>query len=248
MEINTVLFDLDGTLLPMDQDVFIKSYFGRLAKKLAPHGYDAKRLMQAIYAGMEAMFKNDGSRTNEEAFWAVFCGAFGEEARRDLPLFEEFYRNEFQAVRESCGFTPEAAPLVRSLKEKGIRVVLATNPLFPAVATHSRIRWAGMEPEDFEYVTTYANYTCSKPNPQYYAEIVKKLDLDPAQCLMVGNDVQEDMIAASLGMRVFLLTPCLINRNDADLSAYPQGGFDALRAYLDTIGEIWIKRERQANA
>ena len=34
--ITTVLFDLDGTLLPMDQDRFVQSYIGRMAKKLAP--------------------------------------------------------------------------------------------------------------------------------------------------------------------------------------------------------------------
>ena len=35
MNIKAVLFDLDGTLLPMDQDIFVKSYFGLLAKKLS---------------------------------------------------------------------------------------------------------------------------------------------------------------------------------------------------------------------
>ena len=235
MKINTVLFDLDGTLLPMDQDAFIRSYFGRMAQKLAPHGYEPKALQQAIFAGMDAMFKNDGSCTNEDAFWRVFCGIFGERALEDKPLFEDFYRNEFQLVRESCGFFPEAAPLVRALKAKGLSVVLATNPLFPAVATHSRVRWAGMEPEDFDYITTYENSAFSKPNPKYYEEIAGKLGLDPARCLMVGNDAQEDMVASTLGMRVFLLTPCLINRKNLDLSAYPQGGFEELRAYLDAL-------------
>ena len=34
MSITTVLFDLDGTLLPMDQDVFVKDYFTRIAGKV----------------------------------------------------------------------------------------------------------------------------------------------------------------------------------------------------------------------
>lgn len=33
---DTILFDLDGTLLPMDQEVFIKHYFGGITKKCAP--------------------------------------------------------------------------------------------------------------------------------------------------------------------------------------------------------------------
>ena len=35
----TILFDLDGTLLPMDQDAFVKYYMGLFAQKMAPHGF-----------------------------------------------------------------------------------------------------------------------------------------------------------------------------------------------------------------
>ena len=51
MAITTVLFDLDGTLLPMDQDLFTKKYFGALAAKLAPHGYDPEQLIKGVWAG-----------------------------------------------------------------------------------------------------------------------------------------------------------------------------------------------------
>ena len=232
MRIKAALFDLDGTLLPMDQDTFIKAYFGRLAAKLAPHGYDPKMLVKGIFAGIEAMVKNDGTCKNEDAFWRTFCGLFGERALEDKPVFESFYRNEFQQVKESCGFTPEAATLVRRLRERGIRVVLATNPLFPAVATESRIRWAGLRPEDFEWVTTYENSCFCKPNPAYYEEILCKLGLDAGDCVMVGNDVQEDGAAAKLGMRVFILTDCLIDRVEGENEELPRGGFKKLEAFL----------------
>ena len=49
--IKVVLFDLDGTLLPMDQDKFIEAYFGGLVKKLAPHGYEPQKLIGGINAG-----------------------------------------------------------------------------------------------------------------------------------------------------------------------------------------------------
>ena len=73
MNIKMVLFDLDGTLLPMDQDAFTEGYFRLLAQKMEPHGYDAKQLVNAIWAGTAAMVKNDGSRSNEEAFWEKFA-------------------------------------------------------------------------------------------------------------------------------------------------------------------------------
>lgn len=231
--IDTVLFDLDGTLLPMDQDQFVDTYMGLLAKKLAPYGYEPKHLIAAVWAGTRAMVENDGSKTNEAVFWADFCHIFGEDARKDLPLFEEFYAVDFALARTVCGFDARAAQIVRLLKEKGVTVALATNPLFPDIATRQRIRWAGLEPEDFEIITTYENSSFCKPNPDYYRDLLQKLGRKPESCLMVGNDVQEDMLPArAAGMRVFLLEDCLISRGNADPAEFPRGGFDELKEFL----------------
>lgn len=78
---NTVLFDLDGTLLPMDQEAFIRLYFGALTQKFAPHGFEPEKLIQGLWAGMKAMQENDGSKTNED----VFC--------RRLPGWQENARS-----------------------------------------------------------------------------------------------------------------------------------------------------------
>ena len=235
MSIKTVLFDLDGTLLPMDQEVFINDYFGRLAKKLAPYGYDPKKLIDAVWAGTKAMMKNTGMKTNEAAFWEAFDKYFGHPASKDTSVHQDFYHNEFNTVKDVCGFDPMAAQIVGRLKEKNIRVVLATNPLFPSVPTENRIRWAGLDPEDFEYFTTFENSHYCKSNLDYYREIMDKLYLKPEECLMVGNDAQEDMVAEQLGMKVFLLTDCLINKAGEDISQYPHGSFTQLDAYLKEL-------------
>lgn len=235
MSITTVLFDLDGTLLPMDQDMFVKEYFGRMAAKLAPQGYEPKRLIDTIWQGTAAMVKNDGSKSNEEVFWEQAVAVCGDRIVKDKRFFDEFYEEEFGKIQPTCGFHPAAAQTVHSLKEKGYRVALATNPIFPARATQWRIQWAGLAPEDFELYTTYENSRYCKPNPDYYRDILARLDVKAEECLMVGNDVGEDMIARELGMQVFLLTPCLINKSGADISAYPQGGFEELAAFLDTL-------------
>lgn len=232
MSFKTILFDLDGTLLPMDQDAFVQAYFGLLAKKLAPHGYDPKQLISAIWKGTMAMIANDGSCLNEEAFWRVFCGIYGEDARKDIPLFDAFYAAEFQQAQAACGFNPQAADCIAALKKQGFRLILATNPIFPAVATLSRIRWAGLNKEDFELITTYENSRFCKPNVDYYRTILNEQGCDPAECLMVGNDADDDLPAQKLGMRVFLLTDCLINKSNIDLSVLPHGGFDELMNYI----------------
>ncbi len=235
MKITTVLFDLDGTLLPMDQDIFVKAYFGGLAKRLAPHGYDPKELIDAIWGGTAAMVKNDGTKTNEERFWESFCGVFGECARADMPHFDAFYREDFDSVQISCGYTPMANKVIKRLKEKGLRVALATNPIFPSMATESRMRWAGLSASDFALYTTYENSRFCKPNPAYYKDVMNALGVTAEECLMVGNDVTEDMIAQTLGAHVFLLTDNLINKQNEDISVYPHGNFDDLLALIEEL-------------
>ena len=230
-----ILFDLDGTLLPMDQEVFVRDYLGRMAAFLAPHGYDPQSLIKAVWAGTGAMVKNDGKALNEDVFWYVFNSILGRDAKQDLALFEEFYRTEFQKAKDSCGFNPAAVEAIRQIKDMGYRLILATNPLFPAIATYSRARWAGLNPENFELITTYENSRFCKPNPDYYREILGKIALDGSQCLMVGNDVGEDMIAGTLGMKTFLLTDCLINKTAEDISQYPNGSFPELLHYIRSL-------------
>jgi HAD superfamily hydrolase (TIGR01549 family) len=178
------------------------------------------------------MINNDGTSTNEEVFWTVFNEVMGRDCRPDEPLFADYYSNEFQQVQQVCGFEPRSAQVIAELRARGIRVVLATNPLFPAIATYSRIRWAGLNPEDFEIITTYENSCRSKPNQDYFRQILAKLDVSAENCLMVGNDVDDDMPASEIGMDVFLLTDSLINRHNKNIDIYPHGGIEALMTYL----------------
>lgn len=230
--ITTILFDLDGTLLPMDQEKFVNSYLKRMAMKLAPQGYDPDALVKGIWKGTGAMVKNDGAATNEEVFWSVFNAVMGRDCRQDEPLFLDYYRNEFQLVAQDCGFDPQAAEAIAEIKSLGYRVALATNPLFPAIATQSRAKWAGLNPDDFALITTYENSRHSKPNLDYYRDVLATLDVKPENCVMVGNDVSEDMIARELGMNVFLLTDSLINRENKDINDYPHGGFEDLMTFI----------------
>lgn len=233
--IKAVLFDLDGTLLPMDQEEFTKKYLQLLSQKMAKYGYAPEELVKAVWMGVSAMVKNDGSTTNEEVFWKEFDRLFGRDVRADEPLFHAFYENEFEEVRYSCGCTQESKKLIDEIKRKGYRVVLATNPIFPAVATKRRMGWVGLEPEDFEFYTTYENSSFCKPNVQYYQEILNRMGLLPEECLMIGNDVTEDMVAEKLGMKVFLLTDCIINKENKDISVYPNGSFKEALAYIETL-------------
>lgn len=235
MSIKMILFDLDGTLLPMDQNVFVKTYFGLLAKKLAPHGYAPELLIDTIWKGTADMIKNDGTKTNEEAFWDRFLSVYGESAKKDMPIFDDFYEKDFDKVQSSCGFDPTAAIAVKEIKKMGYRVALATNPIFPSAATERRIKWAGLSKDDFELATTYENSRFCKPNLNYYLDLVNSLGVSPEECLMVGNDVSEDMITEKLGMKTFLLPACLINKGGEDIRKYPRGDLSDLVEFVRSI-------------
>lgn len=215
---NTIFFDLDGTLLPMDAKQFESAYFKGLCRVLPE--FAPEQLIKAVWAGTKAMVKNDGSRTNRLAFADTFSSLTGMDFFENEPRFEEYYRTGFQECIHACSPTALSGEIVHTLKEKGYRIVIATNPLFPQIATYSRLRWLGLSPEEFDLVTTYENSHYAKPNPSYYQEICQKLSLNPADCLMVGNDAAEDGAALSIGMPVLLITDCFINTNEIPTDSF----------------------------
>lgn len=230
--IKAILFDIDGTLLPMDLEQFTKCYFKHLIAYVAPLGGDPQAVYGAVMKGVEMMVRNDGSCSNEKAFWRGFLGVLGEDAIKYLPEFDRFYSTDFAKAKEVCGFQPLAGQTIEKIKAAGIKMVIASNPLFPMVAQSARVEWAGLDSKEFALITAYENSSFAKPNPGYFREILKKLNLKAEETLMVGNDVGDDMPAEEVGMKVFLLTDCLINKENVDISRHPQGDYNALWNYI----------------
>ena len=233
--IKTILFDLDGTLLPMEKERFLEVYLDSLAEHMAKYGYEKQQFIKTIFCGINAMVKNDGTKTNMQAFWQEFTSVYGDKSKSDTVYFDDYYENYFDEVKVSCGFNPQSNKLIKTLKQMGYKLVLATNPLFPRVATQKRIKWAGLDENDFELVTVYENSCFSKPNIKYYEKILSDLNLNACECMMVGNDVAEDMIAEKLGLKVFLLTADLINIENQDISVYPQSDMNDLLEYIKFV-------------
>ena len=230
--IKAVLFDLDGTLLPMDFDEFTGGYFKLLAKKAIPYGYESQKLIETIWGGCKAMAMNDGHATNEDVFWNYFASVYGEDKLKDKVIFDEFYATEFDQAKSFCGYNPEAKNIVKWLQEKDVRTILATNPIFPEVATKHRIEWVGLDVSDFEFYTVYETSRHAKPNPVYYSDVLEQAGLKADEVVMIGNDVVEDLAATKIGITVFLLTDCIINKENRDISDVPHGGFGELKKFL----------------
>lgn len=233
--LKAILFDLDGTLLPSDQDEFTAKYFEALAACHARRGNDPKRVVDCVWKGTVAMLKNKGEDTNENIFWRVFEQEFGQSKADIKPIFDEFYASDFDQIKELCGFTENANAAVKAAKAHGVPVVLATNPIFPVEAQVKRVQWAGVNPDDFAFITSYENSRYCKPRPEYYIDIANEFGCRPDECLMIGNDTSDDMTAAKIGMSVFLITDCLINKPDIDISAFPHGDAGELVEFLKAL-------------
>lgn len=235
----TILFDLDGTLACMDQDEFIKQYFQKLGELAASRGLsEPKRLLDAVMAGTYAMMHNDGTMSNEERFWKVFPQAYGEGWQETTPLIDHFYTHEFNEIRSIVSPCAVSRRLLHDLRQKGYKIGLATSPVFPRIATEQRVAWAGLKPEDFDYISTYENSHYPKPSHEYYREVMTALGALPEECLMIGNDAEEDMCTADWGFSVYLVTDHLLNRKNLPIEAYPQGTLADLASYLNTLPDL----------
>lgn len=216
--LKTILFDLDGTLLPIDTDRFVAGYMKALSAHVG-HLVPPAKLVEQIMASTYAMISDTSpERTNAQVFAADFFPKVGHSEEALLPVFDEFYLTKFPALRSTCpGLPGIGREVVQTALDQGYEIALATNPLFPREAIEERMRWVGVQDFPWRLVTVYEEMHACKPQPAYYREVLAKLGREPGECLMVGNDVEEDGMAAKVGIPLFFVTDFLISRNGAQL-------------------------------
>lgn len=208
-----IMFDLDGTLLPMDMNEFTNGYFADLYKRLNTDRISEEDFKNAVWKGTYAMMKNDGSRTNRDAFWDTFEKVTGISGDEIDPVCIDFYSHEFKAAKRFTQDNPLARKAVEISHEKAPLVVLSTNPLFPEPGQKTRLEWLGLTYDDFDLVTSYETECLAKPNPEFFFNLLRRLDLKPEECLVAGNDEKEDMwCAAQAGIDSYLITDTMIAR------------------------------------
>ncbi len=207
--IKAVLFDLDDTLLGNNMDVFLPHYFallGEHAEILMPR----EKILDEIMAGTQAMIAStDTAVSNRDVFWQTFQQRTGLDMAEMELFFEEFYRHKFPQLAATTEKRPSAVPLVQTCLDKGMKVVVATNPLFPAIAVEERLAWAGVPVTEYAYdlVTTYENMHAAKPSPDYYHEILAAIECEPETAVMIGDDWKNDIIpAAEIGLHTYWIT------------------------------------------
>lgn len=230
--IKNIFFDLDGTLLLCDQDQFTKEYISLLTNKFVKLGYSKELFIKGLISGTYAMVNNDGKFLNSEVFWRTFSSICGNQCFSQMDEFDKYYKEEYQTLKSITTPIQRVGENIRKLKFKGFNLILATNPLFPVEAQISRLNWAGVDPSYFSYITCYDNSHYSKPNSLYYKELLSSQNMKANETIMVGNDMVEDLSCYEEGIDIFIVTPCLINRNNLDINKYKHGLIDDFFDYV----------------
>lgn len=240
--LKTILFDLDGTLLPMDVNVFLNKYFSKLTNHLT-HIAEPREMQRKILESTEAMIcDNSPDKTNQVVFFEDFFKKLSHKPEELIPIFNTFYSREFSELMCCTEPTPLAREICLELVNKGYRLVLATNPIFPLEATLHRMKWAGVHDIPWELVTTYEHCHYCKPNPNYFREILEKVGATPGETLMVGNDTKEDLAAKKLGIKTYLVTDYLINHGGQDYDADFEGRLEDFLKYAKGLPKIKEQR------
>lgn len=227
----TLLFDLDDTLLDTNIEAFIPAYFQALSQHLERYVLPTV-MLRALVKGMSLMNENsDPSRTLQSVFDADFYEELGVCRQELIEVLDDFYDNIFPQIESKTRRRPDAAPLIEWAFSKGYRVAIATDPFFPRKATNHRLRWAGLDPDQFEIISTFDNFHFSKNHTAYYAEMLGQLGWCDGPILMVGNDVERDLIPAHrLGLKTYFI--------DGDSASSP--GFEAGRGKLADL-RPWLE-------
>ena len=232
--INTILFDLDATVLPMDMDTFVKHYFGEMAKYF--HDLiDGRLLAKHVMTCTEIMVKNLEDRSNEEVFFEHFKTLIDGDVKVYQDRFDSFYDAGFLNAKAATHKSEPMVKAVKLLQQKGYMLVLATNPLFPMKANHHRVRWAGLTPEDFSYISSIEKNHYCKPNLDYYREVLSAIDKTPQECMMVGNDALEDMIVAQLGVKTYLIEDHMLNKHGLEIKADERGRYVDFLSFVENL-------------
>lgn len=225
----TLLLDLDDTLLGNNMDTFLPAYFHALSRQLGQFAA-SDEMLPALLAGTRAMVANTSpARTLEAAFDAAFYPGLGLDKAALQEVITRFYEEEFPKLRSVTQPIPAAVDLIRHATDCGYDIVIATNPLFPLRAVEHRLEWAGVPKETYPYrlVGNYRQFHFSKPGPAYYAEILGQLGWPNQPAVMIGNDLNDDILPAStLGLPVYWVT----GDPDASLpeSAHPRSSAGTL--------------------
>lgn len=233
--IKHLLFDMDGTLVPIDMDFFFQDYLSALSAKFTEFIPAAEFKEHLMASTMVMVHNQERNLTNEEVFWQDFPPRIGFSRSFLEPILLGFYQNEYCALGKNVSSTGQIRELLTFALAKGFKVTIATNPIFPHYALIERLSWINCHDLPYQMVTSMESMHFCKPNPAYYQEILDLLGAEAQECIMIGNDFEEDMVASVLGMKTCLVTDLLISRDKLKIEPDYRCRVNELKTIIDQL-------------
>lgn len=232
----TLLIDLDDTLLGNEINDFIPVYLQALSGHMSEYAEPGEFTRQ-LMAGTQLMINNERpDLTLKQVFDEYFYPAIGVDAKEAHAIIEDFYIKLYPSLKPHTQLHPESVDFIQQSIQRGYKLAIATNPLFPYLATSQRLEWAGLNPQefDFEFVSTYEDFHFAKPNVAYYAECMGKMGWPESGALMIGNDLELDILPAKeLGLKVFAVSTPRGDKPEDLPSDIPSGSISSVIPWID---------------
>lgn len=204
--IKGILFDLDGTLLDIDIHILLSNYLNKLGPVVAPiFDTDTKTAVDLVNGGVAAMFDEHPGATNQEAFNSyIFKKTRVELDHPEIQkVLDTFYSKVFPTLQSHEKPIQNNAQVLSICEGMGLKMGVATQPIFPMLAQQARIRWAEVDDFNFAAVSSYENSYSVKPDAGYFKMMAERIGVEPQECLMVGDEPLLDMGAQSYGFKTF---------------------------------------------
>jgi putative hydrolase of the HAD superfamily len=194
-----VLFDVDFTLCRPGPELSPERY----ARIAARHGVelDTSRYEEAREAAVLNL-KRHPELLHDESIWhrfteQIFTGMGGPEAIASECATEI---EQGWEVSENFELFEDALPVLEELRAAGLKIGVVSNGIrdLTAFVTHHRL--------DVDAIVDSRSHGRVKPHPTIFQAALDVLGVDPADAVMVGDSLEEDVEGArALGMRAILV-------------------------------------------
>ncbi len=235
--IKAAFFDLDGTLLDIEMNDFISTYI----EGLACHFSDVAlryTFSSALRDAMMALLVGDsGFDSNKKLFFAILQKRLGIDADVFFRRLKNYCENGMEELRPFIRPLPLASQILNQCRNRNLKVILATNPIFPRCIIDARLAWGGLADFPFDFVTSFENTRYCKPDARYFRDLLEEFGLAPEEAIMVGNDTEHDLAACAIGMKTFLVDTWVVDRG-SDFKPDYRGGHRELLRFLENHQQI----------
>ena len=201
----TLLVDLDGTLVRLRARLVLELRLALRGARRFAAVLPRRRFHRAFWRAARVMQTHATGRANHDVLVGELARQAGCAEADIARCLDDMVTHDFARMAWHFRPIPGAREALLRARDRGHRLVLATNPVWPERAVRMRLAWGGLDDVAFDFVTHSGVMSRCKPSVLYYRELLARLAKTADQCVMVGDNPRKDLPAAEAGIRTFLL-------------------------------------------